>query len=42
MHIHWGKTLDAFEKQHHAQLIGYAYIYPMTDFCIMDVPVAIF
>ena len=42
LHIHWGKTLDAFENQHRVQLIEYAHIFPITDFCIMVIPEAIF
>ena len=41
MHNHWVKTLDAFEKQHR-KLIKYAHIDPITDFCILVIPMAIF
>ena len=42
MHIHWGKTLDAFENQHRSSLNMHAHIYPITDFPIMVIPEAIF
>ena len=41
MHIHWGKTMDAFEKPA-SQLIKYVHIDPITDFCILVIPEAIF
>ena len=37
VHIHWCKTLEAFENQS----LKYAHIDPISDFCILVIPEAI-
>ena len=41
MHLHWGKTLDAFEKPASQQLIKYTHIYLIIDFRLLVIPEAI-
>ena len=41
MRIHWGKTLDAFENQHHSSL-NMRILIQIIDFCIFVIPEAIF
>ena len=44
MHIHWGQNLGHFRKPA-SQLnmhIKYAHIDPITDFCILIIPEAVF
>ena len=40
MNIHWGKTFQVFGKPA-SQVIKYAHIDPITDFCILVLPEAI-
>ena len=42
MHIHWGKTLDAFENQHHSSSLNMCIITRLLIFHILVIPEAIF
>ena len=41
MHIHWGKTLDAFENQQRSSSLNMRILIPITHFRILVIPEAI-